>query len=171
MPILPFKGIIPTIHKNTFIAPDAAVIGDVHIGEGTNVWFQVVIRGDVNVIRIGKNTNIQDGTVVHVTTKKHSTTIGDHVTIGHRALLHGCELKSHSFVGMGAIVMDGAVVESNAMVAAGAMVTAGKTVPTGELWAGSPARFFRKLTADELAYIQTSADHYVNLSRAYKLSP
>jgi len=168
MPILPFKSITPTIHESCFIAPDASIIGDVEIGADSNIWFQTVIRGDVFHIRIGERTNVQDGTVIHVTTDTHATIIGNDVTVGHKAILHGCTLQDRSFVGMGAMVMDGAVVESNAMVAAGAMVTAGKTVPSGELWAGSPAKFFRPLTQEELDFIPYSAKHYVNIAQQYR---
>ena len=166
--ILPFKGIFPKIAEDAFIAPGAAVAGDVEIGSGSNVWFQVAIRGDVNYVRIGRNTNIQDGTICHVTTKKHPLIIGDNVTIGHAAIVHGCTLQDGSFVGMGATVMDGAVVESGAMVAAGALVTPGKVVKSGELWAGSPAKFMREMTEEEKKYLPWSAEHYRALGEEYR---
>ena len=165
--ILPYKGIMPTIHPEAFIAPGAMVIGDVEIGKDTNVWFGCVIRGDVNTIRIGERTNIQDGTVIHVTRKTGPTVIGSGITIGHKALLHACTLEDGSFVGMGATVIDGAVVESGAMVAAGALVTPGKRIPAGQLWAGNPAKYFRDLKDDEVAYLPWSAEHYVKLAKEY----
>jgi len=166
--ILPYKGVLPKIHASAFIAPGAVVIGDVEIGPETNVWFGCVIRGDVCHIRIGARTNIQDGTVVHVTREKGPTIIGDNITIGHKALLHACKLEDDSFVGMGATVMDDAVVESRAMVAAGAVLTPKKRVPKGQLWAGSPAKYFRDLKEEELHYIDFSAGHYVKLAQQYK---
>lgn len=166
--ILAFEDKQPQIADSAFIAPGAAVIGDVVIGENSNIWFQVAIRGDVNSIRIGKDTNIQDGTICHVTWKTHALTIGDRVTVGHKAILHGCTLEDESFVGMGATVMDGAVVESGAMVAAGALVSPGKVVKSGELWAGVPAKPMRAMTDDEKAYMPWSAQHYVELAKRYK---
>ena len=166
--ILPYKGIYPKIAKSAFIAPGAVVIGDVEIGEETNVWFGVVIRGDVCHIRIGARTNIQDGSVVHVTNKVGPTHIGNNITIGHKALLHACTLEDNSFVGMGSTVMDNAVVESGGWVAAGALVTPNKRVQTGQVWAGSPAKYFRDMTEDEKKYLTFSAQHYVDLGQAYK---
>lgn len=168
MKTLAYKDIIPTIDDTAFIADGAYVIGDVVIGAETGIWFGSVVRGDVNYIRIGSRTNIQDGTIIHVTNKTHPTIIGDDVTVGHRAVLHGCTLMDKSFVGMGAIVMDAAVIESNAMLAAGAMLTPGKRIPSGELWAGAPAKFFRKMSDEEIAYIGHSAAHYVNVAKNYK---
>ncbi len=166
--ILPFNGILPTIHPEAFIAPGAVVIGDVHIGKESNVWFGCVIRGDVNTIRIGERTNIQDGTVVHVTSNTGPTTIGSGITIGHSVLLHACTLEDGCFVGMHATVMDGAVVESGAMVAAGALVTYNKRIPKGQLWAGNPAKFFRDLRTEEAEFIPVSEQNYVRLAKAYK---
>jgi carbonic anhydrase/acetyltransferase-like protein (isoleucine patch superfamily) len=166
--ILPYKGITPTIHPDAFIAAGAVVIGDVHIGAFTNVWFGCVIRGDVNHIRIGERTNIQDGTVIHVTRKTGPTSIGSGITIGHQALLHACTIENDSFIGMGATVMDFAVVERGAFVAAGALVTPKKRVPSGEMWAGNPAKFFRPVSAEEAAFIPVSAQHYVNLAADYR---
>lgn len=166
--IQPYHGITPLIAEDAFIAPGAVVIGDVHIGAHTNLWFGCVVRGDVNTIRIGARTNIQDGTIIHVTRKTGPTFIGDGVTIGHAVLLHACTLESNCFIGMRATIMDGAVVESGAMVAAGAIVTPGKHVPKGQIWAGNPARYFRDLTADEAAFIAISAQNYVELAREYR---
>jgi carbonic anhydrase/acetyltransferase-like protein (isoleucine patch superfamily) len=165
--ILPFKGILPTIHPEAFIAPGVVVIGDVHIGAHTNIWFGTVIRGDVCPIRIGERTNIQDGTIIHVTRGTGPTNIGSGITVGHQALLHACTLEDDCFVGMGAKVMDGAVVESGAYVAAGAMVTPKKRVPKGQVWAGNPAKYFRDMSEAEVKYIPWSAQHYVELSKEY----
>ncbi len=167
--ILPYKGILPTIHGSAFIAPTAVVIGDTEIGEDTGIWFGCVVRGDVNVIRIGKRTNIQDGTIIHVASKGQGTFIGDDVTVGHMAVLHACTLEDRCFIGMKACVMDGAYVESEAMVGAGALVTPGKRVLRGQLWAGSPARHLRDLTAAEIAFFPESAQHYAGLARNYRL--
>jgi len=166
--ILPYKGVLPTIDPDCFIAPGAVVIGDVVIGKDTSVWFGCVIRGDVHEIRIGERTNIQDGTIVHVTGGTYGTYIGSDVTIGHGVVLHACTLGDGSFVGMGATILDGAVVESGAMVAAGAVVTPGKRVVKGELWAGNPARPMRALTEKDLAFFPVSAANYVALARDYR---
>ena len=171
--ILPYRGeyhpggIVPTISPKAFIAPGAAVIGDVHIGEDSGVWFGCVIRGDVNSVRIGSRTNIQDGTVIHVTRHTGPTHIGSNVTIGHSALLHACTLEDACFIGMRATIMDGVVVESGAQVAAGALVTPGKRIPAGQLWAGSPAKYFRDLTPEDTAFIPISAENYVKHAREY----
>ncbi len=172
--ILPYSGefsatpIRPTIAESAYIAPGAAVIGDVEIAEEAGIWFGCVIRGDVNHIRIGKRTNIQDNTVIHVTRHTGPTIIGDEVTIGHMAMLHACTLENRCFIGMGAILLDNVVVETNAMVAAGAMVTPGKRIPSGQLWAGSPAKYFRDLSEKEIAHIATSAENYTRLASEYR---
>ncbi|MEI6559972.1 MAG: gamma carbonic anhydrase family protein [Rhodospirillaceae bacterium] len=168
--ILPYKGILPTLHETAFIAPTAVVTGDTVIGEDTGIWFGCVLRGDVNVIRIGKRTNIQDGTIIHVASRGQGTYIGDDITVGHMAILHACTLESGCFVGMKACVMDGACIESGAMVAAGALVTPGKRVKSGQLWAGSPARYLRDLTPEEVAFFPESASHYAALARDYRLA-
>jgi carbonic anhydrase/acetyltransferase-like protein (isoleucine patch superfamily) len=171
--ILPYRGeyhpngVTPRISPKAFIAPGAAVIGDVEIGEDSGVWFGCVIRGDVNSIRIGSRTNIQDGTTIHVTRDTGPTTIGSGVTIGHAVLLHACTLQDNCFIGMRATVMDGAIVESGAMVAAGALVTPGKRIPSGQLWAGSPAKYFRDLSAEDVAFFPISAENYVKHAREY----
>lgn len=165
--VLPYRGISPKIAESAFIAHTATVIGDVHIGAETSIWFGVTLRGDVNNIRIGKRTNIQDGTVCHVTYKGSALTIGDDVTVGHNATLHACTLQDMAFVGMGAVVMDDVVVESGAMVAAGAVVTPGKVVRKGEIWAGVPAKPFRQMTQQEIDYLPWSAAHYVRLGQQY----
>ncbi|MBL0317901.1 MAG: gamma carbonic anhydrase family protein [Alphaproteobacteria bacterium] len=166
--ILPFRGIYPTIHETAFIAPGAVVIGDVHIGAGSSIWYGCVVRGDVHHIRIGENTNIQDSTVIHVSREEGPTFIGSHVTVGHKAVLHACILGDYSFVGMGAVVMDFAEVESKAMVAAGTLVTPGKKVFSGQIWAGSPAHYLRDLSEEEREYIPVSASNYVTLAKEHQ---
>ncbi len=166
--ILPYHGIFPTIHPEAFIAPGAVVIGDVHIGKDSSVWFGVVIRGDVNSIRIGERTNIQDGSTVHVTRVTGPTVIGNGVTVGHNALIHAATLEDNSFLGMGATIIDHVVVEPGAFIAAGALVPPGKRVPSGQMWAGNPAKYFRDLRPEEVAFLPVSAQNYVDLSREYK---
>jgi gamma-carbonic anhydrase len=166
--ILPFKGVRPRIAASAFIAANAVVIGDVEIGEEASLWFGVVVRGDVNSIRIGARTNIQDGSVVHAASGAHATRIGAEVTVGHMAVIHACTLEDRAFIGIQACVMDGAVVEQNAMVAAGALVSPGRRVPSGELWAGTPARFRRKLGPEDERQFDWIAAHYVKLARDYR---
>ena len=165
--VLPHHGRTPLVARTAFIAPTATVIGDVEIGEESGIWFGCVLRGDVNEIRIGARTNIQDGTVIHVASRGQGTYIGDGVTVGHMALLHACTLESGCFVGMKACVMDGAYVEGGGMVAAGALVTPGKRVRRGELWAGSPAKCLRVLTEKEFASFADSASRYAELAKTY----
>src|SRR5690606_40667394 len=166
--ILPFGDKHPVIRPDVFIAPNATVIGDTEIGAGSSIWFGCVLRGDVNAIRVGERTNIQDGCVVHVTRAKFGTVIGSGVTIGHLALIHGCTLEDNCFVGMQAIVLDGCEIEREGMLAAGAMLTPGKRVGRGELWGGRPARLMRRLDADELRNIHDAAAHYARLGAAYR---
>ena len=165
--IMPFKGVWPTIDPSVFLAPTASVIGDVEIGAETNIWFGCLVRGDMNVIRIGTRVNIQDLTVVHVDSQKYGTFIGDNVTIGHAAVIHACTLEDRCFVGMQACVMDGAVVESGAMVAAGALVPPGKRVPAGQLWAGTPARYLRDCGDQEKDMIDRIPKSYGQLAKDY----
>jgi len=165
--ILPYRGLMPTIDKDAFVAPGAVVIGDVKIGPGSGIWFGCVVRGDMNEIRIGAGTNLQDGTIVHVDSVTYGTYIGDNITIGHRALIHACTLEDGCFVGMSATVMDGAVVESGAMVAAGAVVTPGKRVTRGQLWAGVPAKYVRDVDTEEMAPLIDIAPRYADLAREY----
>ncbi len=167
MPIFSFNQISPTIHPHAWVAPTATVIGDTHIGQGSNLWFGAVLRGDVHHIRVGEDTNIQDNAVVHVTTGKFPCLIGNRVTVGHSAVVHACTLKDECLVGMGAVVLDGATVQTGAMVAAGAVVSPGKVVPTGFIWAGTPARELRAMTAAEVAYLSWSASHYRALAQRY----
>lgn len=166
--VLPFRGIWPRIAPDVFVAPGASIIGDVEIGEGAGIWFGCILRGDVERIRVGARTNIQDGTVVHIARKQGPTSIGAEVTIGHMALIHACVLEDGCFVGMGATVLDHAVVETGAMVAAGAMVTPGKRVPKGELWAGRPARFMRALGPEDEALLRDTVTNYARLAAEYR---
>lgn len=166
--VLPFGDKHPVIAPDAFVAPNATVIGDTEIGARSSVWFGCILRGDVNTIRVGSDTNIQDGTVVHVTRAKFGTVIGSGVTIGHLALVHGCTLEDHAFVGMQATVMDGCVIESEGMLAAGALLTPGKRIAKGELWAGRPAKLMRRLDTDELRNIHETAAHYARLAASYR---
>ncbi len=166
--ILPYQGMHPTIHPTAFIAPGAVVIGNVTIGPEVGVWFGCVIRGDVQSITIGARTNVQDGTIIHVTRTDGPTRIGAGVTIGHRALLHACTVEDGAFIGMGATLLDGAVVEKGGMLAAGALLTPGKRVPGGELWAGNPARLMRPLTQAEKDFFPVSEENYVRHVREYR---
>jgi carbonic anhydrase/acetyltransferase-like protein (isoleucine patch superfamily) len=158
--VYPYKGVLPRIAADAFVAPNAAIIGDVEIGAQANIWFGVTVRGDEAAVRIGARANIQDGCVVHVHSKKQGTCIGADVTVGHMALLHACTIEDGGFVGMGAIILDEAVIESGGMLAAGAMLTPKKRVPAGELWAGRPARFARRLTAEEIAGMPETIENY-----------
>jgi carbonic anhydrase/acetyltransferase-like protein (isoleucine patch superfamily) len=166
--VIPFGGKTPQLAPDVWIAPTAVVTGDLVMGAGCSVWYGAVIRADVHAVRIGEGTNVQDGAVLHVTTGKWPLMIGNRVTIGHRAVLHGCTVEDESLIGMGAIVLDGAVVETGAMVAAGALVSPGKRVTSGWLWAGVPARPVRELTAEEKRYLGWSSTHYTKLAAQYK---
>jgi len=177
--IRPFRGLAPKIHPDAFVAENAVIVGDVEIGAGSSVWYGCILRGDVNKIRIGRNSNLQDGTVVHVNHDRSGrdyresgggmpTLIGDNVTVGHMALIHACSLESGSFVGMRAVVMDEVVVEGKAMVAAGALVSPGKRVPSGQLWAGAPAKYRRDLSPEELAFFPYIAASYATLGETYR---
>jgi carbonic anhydrase/acetyltransferase-like protein (isoleucine patch superfamily) len=162
-----FQGIKPTIPKSCFIEETAVVIGDVVMGKDCSVWFNAVVRGDVNYIRIGDRTNVQDLCMLHVTHDTHPLIIGNEVTIGHNVVLHGCTIQDRVLVGMGAIIMDGAVVGEDSVVGAGALVVEGTVVPPKSLILGSPARVKRKVTEKELAWIRESAENYVRYARQY----
>lgn len=166
--ILPWNGVSPRIAADAFVAPNATLIGDLVIGARSSIWFNVVLRGDVNYIRVGARTNIQDGTIVHVATADGPTLIGNDVLIGHAAIIHGCTLEDGCFIGMAATVMDNAVVEREAMVAAGALVTPGKRVKARQLWAGAPAKFMRELTEIEVAQMKVQTARYADLADAYR---
>ena len=165
--ITAYKNLVPRIDNSAYIAPSAFVIGDVAVGVDSSLWYGVVARGDINAIEIGRRTNIQDGTIIHVSSTGQGTHIGDDVTVGHMAVLHDCTLEDSSFVGIKACVMDGALVESGAMVAAGALVTPGKLVRRGELWAGVPAQAVRQLKPEEVDMMQWIPEHYVELTKEY----
>jgi len=165
--IYPFKDKKPVIDSSALVVDSAQVIGDVVIGEASSIWFNAVIRGDVNYIRIGKRTNIQDGCVLHVARKTHPLIIGDEVTIGHNVTLHACTVGSRCLIGMGAIVMDGAEIGDESIVGAGALVTHGSIIPPGSLALGSPAKVIRQLTEEEKRGIRESASHYVGDVESY----
>jgi carbonic anhydrase/acetyltransferase-like protein (isoleucine patch superfamily) len=168
VPVHSFNGILPSVAPDAFIARGAQVIGSVRIGAGASVWYNCVLRGDVQEILVGDRSNIQDGSVVHVTRKTHGTFIGSDCLIGHMAMIHGCTLHDHSFVGLGAIVMDGCVLETDAMLAAGAMLTPGKRIPGGQLWAGRPAKYLRDLSAEDIARNRAGAAGYVALAKLHR---
>ena len=172
--IIAFNGHTPRVADSAFIAPGTRLIGDVEIGEQSSIWYNCVLRGDVNRIRIGARTNIQDGTVIHVDSPKPGseaglpTIIGDDVLIGHMVMLHGSTLHDRAFVGLGSIVMDGCTIESDGMLAAGAMLTPGKTIRSGELWMGRPAKKLRDMSQEEIAANRMGAAHYVHLAAGHK---
>jgi len=156
-----FKDKTPEIHSSAWVAESAQVIGDVVIGEESSIWFNAVIRGDVNYIRIGKRSNIQDGCVLHVARRTHPLIIGDEVTVGHNVTLHACTIGNRCLIGMGATVMDGTEVGENSFIAAGSLVTPGTKIPPGSMVMGSPAKVKRPLTEEEIRRIRESAAHYV----------
>lgn len=163
-----FKDLTPKIHGTAFIAENATVIGDVEIGEGASVWFGSILRGDVNHIRIGDRTNIQDGTVVHVSSKTHPTILENDITVGHRATLHGCYVETNCLIGIGAILLDDVWVGRDSLVAAGSLLTPGTVIPPGSMVMGSPARVKRPLTEEEIRNIAKNVASYVELSAVYK---
>jgi len=163
-----YQGKRPVIDPSAFVAETATIIGDVAVGARSSVWFGAVIRGDVFHIRIGAETSIQDNTVIHVTHDRFATSIGDRVTVGHGVVLHGCTVRDRCIVGMGAVILDQAEVGERCIVGAGALVTPGTKIPPGHLLVGAPARVKRPLSDDELAWIESSADHYVQLTANYK---
>ncbi|MBX6745557.1 MAG: gamma carbonic anhydrase family protein [Acetobacteraceae bacterium] len=169
-PLYPFEGKVPVVHPTAFVAPTAAVIGDVEIGEGSNIWYHCVLRGDTNYIRIGARTNIQDGTIIHVNAGKQCTVIGDDVTVGHAAIVHACTLKDRAFVGMGATVLDDAVIEEGGVLAAGSVLPPGKRIGRLELWMGNPAKLVRVLTEEQRAGFDRTAPHYVELAGRHRAS-
>ncbi|KAJ0024041.1 gamma carbonic anhydrase 1, mitochondrial [Pistacia vera] len=162
----------PAVDKDAFVAPSASIIGDVQVGRGSSIWYGCVLRGDVNSISVGSGTNIQDNSLVHVAKSNLSgkvlpTIIGDNVTVGHSAVLHGCTVEDDAFVGMGATLLDGVVVERHGMVAAGSLVRQNTRIPSGEVWGGNPAKFLRKLTDEEITFISQSATNYSNLAQVH----
>jgi len=174
MGIRPFQGISPILGQRVYLDAAATVIGDVVLGDDVSIWPGTVLRGDVNFIRVGARSNIQDGSIVHVTHDGPygspgglATVIGEDVTIGHGAIIHACTIEDACLIGMGSVILDGAVVKKNGFVGAGAVVSPGKTVGSGELWLGNPARFVRLLDAQEIEQLAYSAQHYVRLKDKY----
>lgn len=176
--IIEYKKIKPQINADAFVAQNAVISGNVIIESGASVWYGCVLRGDVANITIGKNSNIQDGTTIHGTRANHvqnktgnkpaHTTIGKNVTVGHNCIIHAATVEDEAFVGMGSVLMDMSKIEKHGMVAAGSVLTPKKIVKSGELWGGVPARFIRKMTEEEIAYIKTSAENYYILAMEYK---
>jgi len=158
----------PQFDETVFIAPSADIIGDVKLGSGSSVWFNTTIRGDVNYIRIGERTNIQDNTSVHVMNQTGPTLIGNDVTIGHNAMIHGCTIHDRVLIGIQATILDQAVIPSDVIIAAGTLVPPGKTLESGYLYMGSPAKKARKLTDKEIVSIKTTAENYVKYQRTYR---
>ena len=162
-----FKNITPKVDKSAYVDQSAQVIGDVEIGAESSVWMNVVIRGDVNQIRIGKRTNIQDLTMIHVMRETHPTTIGDEVTVGHSAVVHGTTIEDRVLIGMGAILLNGVHIEHDCVIAAGTLLTEGTRIPSGSLVMGRPGKVKRALTAEEVAEIRWYSDNYVNYRLDY----
>ena len=175
MPVRPFRGILPTLGARVYVDPAANVIGDVVLGDDVSIWPGAVVRGDVNLVRIGARTNVQDGCVIHVSHDGphaklggFASMIGADVTIGHNAIVHACRIEDAVLIGMGAIVLDGAVVRRHAFIGAGALVTPGRQVGEGELWLGNPAKRARVLSDAEIQALYYSAQHYVRLKDQYR---
>lgn len=171
--LMSYKGIYPSIGNNVYIAPTSILVGEIEIGDDSSIWPLVAARGDVNYIKIGRRTNIQDSSVLHVTHKNtdnpdgHPLIIGNDVTIGHKVMLHGCTIKDKVLVGMGSIVLDGAIIENEVLVGAGSLVPPNKVLQSGFLYIGSPVKQVRLLTDKELAYFTRSANNYVNTKNDY----
>lgn len=176
MAVREFENTLPDIHPTAYVDATALVIGDVVLGQHSSLWPGTVVRGDVNKIRIGNHTNIQDNSVLHVSHDGpvhpggHALEIGNHVTVGHRVILHGCTVRNNCLIGMGATIMDGAVIQPLTIVGAGALVTEGRELESGFLWIGAPARRLRALTEEEIDAIDYSARHYVSLKDRHKAS-
>ena len=168
MPVYSYQGLWPRLGERVFLAPSAEVAGDVELGDDVSFWFHTAARGDVNWMRIGARTNVQDGAVLHVTHERHPLLIGAGVVIGHAAVLHGCTVEDGALVGIGARVLDGAVVEGGAQVGAGAVVAPGARIPAHHLALGVPARVVRPLTAEERSAIPGIAERYVALKESYR---
>jgi len=166
--ILPVKDLYPQLGDNCFIAENATIVGDVILGDTCSVWFNAVIRGDVNSIRIGNKTNIQDGAVIHCTYQKAATTIGNNVSVGHNAIVHGCIVEDNVLIGMGAIVMDGALVQTNCIVAAGAIVLENTLCESGFIYAGIPAKKVKQLSPEQIAGLDKVANNYVMYGSWFK---
>lgn len=172
-PIRPYKSTYPIIAPSAYVDPSAVLVGDITLGEDASIWPLVAARGDVNHIKIGARTNIQDGTVLHVTRTSdenpagHPLLIGDEVTIGHKAMLHGCQIGHRVLVGMGAIILDGTIIEDDVIIGAGSLIPPGKVLKSGFLYIGSPVKQARPLTDKERAFLPSSADNYVRLKNEY----
>jgi len=166
--IAPINGKTPLIHPDVFVAPGAVVLGDVELGPEASVWYGAVLRGDINWIRIGARSNIQDGTVIHVAHRGQGTRVGREVVVGHRVVLHSCTVEYGALIGMGAVVLDRALVGARALVAAGSVVTPGTEIPAGVLAAGTPARVKRELTPEELAANQAVMLRYLKVSQCHR---
>jgi gamma-carbonic anhydrase len=162
--VLAYGTAVPELAQDAFLAATATVIGDVHVGAQASIWYGCILRGDVQRIRVGARSNLQDGTIVHVSPQDRPTTIGCDVLVGHSVMLHGCTLEDDSFVGMRATLLNGAVVESGAIVAAGALVVENTRVASGELWGGAPARRMREVRAEELQAMREAVRHYIVLA-------
>ncbi len=165
--ITAFRETAPRIHTTAFVTEDAIVIGDVEIGEEASIWFGSILRGDVNYIRIGARTNIQDACVVHVSSKDHPTILEDEITVGHRVTLHGCYVETGCLIGIGSILLDGSRIGRNSLVAAGTLITPGTVIPPNSLVMGTPGKVRRELTVDEIDNLASSWKNYVRLSREY----
>ena len=168
MIIRPYKGIAPKIHPDAWIAENAVIIGDVEIGAGTSIWYNVVIRGDLHKIRIGENSNIQDGAIVHVESGDGPCIIGDRVTVGHQSIVHGCVVEDDALIGMGATVLSWAKIATGALVAAGALVKEYEQIPSRTLWAGVPAKQRAEINDEMFARMQEGWKHYVDLAENYR---
>ncbi len=166
--ILPVKGIDPKWGNQCFIAPNATIVGDVLMGNNCSVWFNAVIRGDVNSITIGNDSNIQDGAVIHATYQKAATFIGNRVSVGHNAIVHGCEVKDHVLIGMGAILMDNAIIEEYCIIAAGSVVLENTICETGYLYAGTPAKKIKPITDEQRALLNKLPDNYIMYADWFK---
>jgi len=166
-PLYPYRGVFPTVHPHAFIAQTATVIGDTHIGEHSGIWYGCVVRGDVNEIRIGKRTNIQDLTMIHCAELGQGAYLGDDITVGHSAVLHACRIEDNAFIGIQSCVMDDCIVEQGAMVAAGALVTPGKVIKANEVWAGRPAKKLRDINDNDLAFFEINRKRYARLAAQY----
>ena len=166
--IKPVNGIAPVIAPDVFIAETAAVLGDVHLAEGVSIWFNAVLRGDVGPIRIGARSNLQDLVMVHCTSDYSETLVGEDVTVGHRAILHGCTVGDRCLIGMGAVILDLAVIEPDVIVAASAVVLENSRLESGFLYAGIPARKIKPLSAEQLQSLKTGAAHYVEVREWYR---
>ena len=167
--ILPVKAILPTFGNNCYIAPNATIVGDVVTGNDCSIWFNAVIRGDVNIIRMGNKVNVQDGAIIHCTYEKAGTIIGNNVSIGHNAIVHGCVIEDNVLIGMGAIVMDNAVIGSNSIVAAGAVVLENTNIEPGSIYAGVPAKKVKDISREMISgEINRIAENYVMYSEWFK---